>query len=254
MRIALISDIHANLPALEAVLAHADSMGVKVFWCLGDYVHFNAFPQEVVKKMRKLKPVSIHGNIDSIILEMKEPLKQTPFEELSPEMTPLGWSYRQLSKKSRKFLRNLPDNIKIKVKGHRFLLVHGSPAANDDPIYVNTPDERLAELAKMTRAGIILCGHTHRPFIRGVNGIQFINPGSVGRPIDQDPRASYAVLNIKKDAVGVEFYRVKFDVALAVKAIRDAGLPEQYALLVKAGISVDDLKKQEQEQKEKEED
>lgn len=245
MRIALISDIHANLPALEAVLAHADSIGVKRFWCLGDYVQFNAFPQEVVRTIRKLKPVSIHGNVDSMVLEMKRNLKQTPMEELPEDEVPFAWTYRQLSKNSRKFIKDLPDTVKIKVKGHRFLLVHGSPAANDDPIYVDTPDERLDELSQMTKAKFILCGHTHKPFIREVNGVQFINPGSVGRPIDHDPRASYAVLNIKKSRVDIEYYRVEFNVSIAVQAIRDAGLPEQYALLVESGISVDDLKTQE---------
>ena len=198
MKIALISDIHANLPALEAVLAHAESMGVKRYWCLGDYVQFNAFPQEVVRTIRKLKPISIHGNIDSMVMEMKQQLKQTPLEDLPAETAPLGWAYKQLSKRSRKFLKDLPDTVKIKAKGHRFLLVHGSPAANDDPIYIDSPDDRLEELARMTKADFILFGHTHKPFIREALGVQFINPGSVGRPIDHDPRASYAVLNIKE--------------------------------------------------------
>lgn len=245
MRIALISDIHANLPALEAVLSHAGSIGVKRFWCLGDYVQFNAFPQEVVRTIRKLKTICIHGNIDSQVLEMKQQLKQTPLEGLDKDVFPFGWTYQQLSKKSRKFLKGLPDTIKIKAKGYRFLLVHGSPAANDDPIYIDTPDERLEELARMTKAHFILFGHTHKPFLREAHGVQFINPGSVGRPIDNDPRASYAVLNIKRSSVGVEFFRVEFNVGIAVQAIRDAGLPEQYARLVEAGIAAADLPKQE---------
>jgi putative phosphoesterase len=246
MKVALISDMHANLPALEAVLAHANSIGVKRFWCLGDFVQFNAFPQEVVRTVRRLKPVSIHGNVDSMVLEMKQRLKQTPMEELPEDEVPFAWTYRQLSKQSRKYIKGLPDTIKMKAKGYRFLLVHGSPAANDDPIYMDTPDDRLEELSQMTKADFILCGHTHKPFIREVHGVQFINPGSVGRPIDHDPRASYAVLNIKKTAVDVEFYRVEFNVSIAVQAIRDAGLPEQYALLVEAGISANDLQLQEQ--------
>lgn len=76
MKIALISDIHSNLFALEAVLAHAQSQGIKKFWCLGDLVHFNSFPQEVVKTIRKLDPVCVYGNIDIAILEMRKLLKK----------------------------------------------------------------------------------------------------------------------------------------------------------------------------------
>jgi putative phosphoesterase len=241
VRIALISDIHANLPALEAVITHAKSLGIKRFWCLGDLVQFNAFPEEVVKIIRKLNPVCIHGNIDLKVMEMKQELKQVPYEELPEDLSPFAWSFMQLSKQSRKFLKKLPEKAKIKIRGFKFLLVHGSPAANDDPIYIDTAKERLEELAEGVNADIILCGHTHIPFIHEVKDIHIINPGSVGRPIDHDPRASYAVLTLKKKYVGVEFYRVEFDIQLAVEAIRNASLPETYARLVESGISLADL-------------
>ena len=248
MRIALISDIHANFPALEAVITHAKSLGIKRFWCLGDLVQFNAFPEDVVKTIRKLKAVCIHGNIDLRVMEMKQELKQVPIEELPEDLSPFAWSYLQLSKQSRKFLKKLPEKAKVKLRGFKFLLVHGSPAANDDPIYIDTPMERLEELAEGVNADIILCGHTHKPFIHEVKDVHIINPGSVGRPIDHDPRASYAVLTIKKKFVGVEFYRVEFDLQLAVDAIREAGLPETYARLVESGISLDDLKNHDSEE------
>lgn len=242
MKIAIISDIHANLPALEAVLAHADSVGVKGFWCLGDLVQFNAFPDEVVTTIRKTKAPCIHGNIDLRVLEIKQQLKKSAFEDLAEEMQPFAWSYNQLSKKNRKFLRKLPEAMRIKFKGHSFLLVHGSPAANDDPVYVDTPDERLMELASSVDAEFILCGHTHKPFSREVGRVLFINPGSIGRPIDHDPRASYAVMDIKKNTVNVEFFRVEFNLPIAVDAIRQAGMPDLYARMVEAAITLDEVK------------
>lgn len=252
MKIALLSDIHANLPALEAVLAHAATLGITEFWCIGDYLQFNAFPQEVVKTIRKLKPICIHGNIDSQVLEMKALLDKTPLEGMPEDIFPFAWSFLQLSKKSLKFLKALPVEARVRIKGYKFLLVHGSPAANDDPIYINTPDERLEELAQMADADFIICGHTHRQFIRDVHGIQFINPGSIGRPFGYDPRACYAVLNIRRASVGVEFYRVEFNVDIAVKAIRAAGLPEHYARMVEGGLSNDELKKLQSGEKQKE--
>ena len=242
MKIAIISDIHANLPALEAVLAHADSIGVKGYWCLGDLVQFNAFPDEVVTAIRKLNAPCIHGNIDLRVLEMKQQLKTAIFEDLAEEMQPFAWSYNQLSRKNRKFLRKLPEAMRIKFKGHKFLLVHGSPAANDEPLYVDTAEERLIELASSGDAEFILCGHTHKPFTREAGGVLFINPGSVGRPIDHDPRASYVVMDIKKNAVNVEFFRVEFNLSIAVDTIRQAGLPDIYARMVETAITLEEAK------------
>lgn len=250
MKIALISDIHANLPALEAVLAHAKSLGVKRYWCLGDLVQFNAFPNEVVTTIRKLKAVCIHGNIDTKVLEMKQELSQVPFEELPEDISPFAWSLLQLTKKNRKFLQKLPEKVKVKAKGYRFLLVHGSPAGNDDPVTIDTSDEVLKELMIGLKADIVLCGHTHKPFIREVLGIQVINPGSVGRPIDHDPRASYVVLNIKKKEIDVDFYRVEYDTMVAVDAINEAHLPEHYARMVAEGLAPDDLIQKDPEEKE----
>jgi putative phosphoesterase len=228
MRIAVISDIHANLFALEAVLAHAQNLGIKNFWCLGDYVHFNAFSQEVVKNIRKLDAECIYGNIDVSVMESRKYLYKKKKQEIPEENKPFIASYEQLSDKSREFLRDLPMKKRIKIRGNRFLLVHGSPAAYDDPIRVDTPDERLRELIKLTNAEFILCGHTHVPFVREVDGITFINPGSVGKPIDGDPRACYAVLKVKKDEVSVEPYRVDYNIDEALSSMREAELPELY--------------------------
>jgi putative phosphoesterase len=224
MRIAVISDIHANLFALEAVLAHAKTLGVKNFWCLGDYIHFNAYPQEVIKTIRKLDLVSIHGNIDRdvLLLNDKNPEERTEKEKL------FFWTYQQLSKKSIKYLADLPDSLPVKLKGYRFLLTHGSPVGLDDPIYTDTPDDRLRELSAMTRADVILCGHTHKPFIREVDNRIFINPGSVGKPIDGDPRASYCVLTVKKGSLTIDHYRIEYEIEKAIEAMRQAALPELY--------------------------
>jgi len=240
MKIAIISDIHANLPALEAVLAHARSLKAKGIWCLGDLVQFNAFPHEVVKTIRKLGIPCIVGNIDRRVMEMRQLVKTTPFEDIPESQQPFVWSYNQLSKKDRAYLDDLPQAMLLKFKGYRFLLTHGSPAANDDPIQMDTAEERLAELAGMTEADFILCGHTHHPFTRQSGRTVFINPGSVGRTVDRDPRASYCILDIRKDSVEAQFYRVEYNLEIAVDGIRTAGLPELYARVMAAAVSLDE--------------
>lgn len=240
MKIAIISDIHANLPALEAVLAHARSLKTQGFWCLGDLVQFNAFPHEVVKTIRKLGIPCIHGNIDRRVMDLRPLVKSTPFEDIPEDQQPFAWSYNQLSKKDRAYMDDLPQAMLLKFKGHRFLLTHGSPAANDDPIQLDTAEERLAELAGMTEANFILCGHTHQPFTRQSGSTVFINPGSVGRTIDHDPRASYCILDIHKGRVDAQFYRVEYNLQIAVDAIRAAGLPDLYTRMMAAAVTLDE--------------
>lgn len=252
MKIAVISDIHANLFALEAVLAHAQNQGIKHFWCLGDYVHFNVFSQDVVKLIRKLDAECIYGNIDLAVLDAKKYLLKRKAHEIPEDNKPVVDTYSQLSAKSRDFLRDLPMKKRIKIQGTRFLLVHGSPAAYDDPIRVDTPDERLRELAKLTNAEFILCGHTHVPFVREVDGVTFINPGSVGKPIDGDPRACYGVLKIKKNEVSFQPYRVDYNLEEALNAMREADLPEMYIRSQQLSLGHDKVQailNQEQEQK-----
>lgn len=252
MKVAIISDIHANLFALEAVLAHAKSMGIKNFWCLGDLVQFNAYPQEVVKTIRKLDAVSVYGNMDQSILEKKKYLHKKNQSNIPENELPYMWTYQKLSRKSIDFLRDLPEKKRIKINGTRFLLVHGSPAGFDDPIRIDTSDDRMRELIKLTNAEFVVFGHTHNPFVREVDGVTFINPGSVGKPIDGDPRASYAVLKIKKDQVSIEPYRVEYNLEKTLESMKEAELPELYIRSLQLSLGHDktqEILKNEQELK-----
>lgn len=239
MKIALISDIHSNIFALEAVLAHAESLGVKQFWCLGDLVHFNAFPQEVVKTIRKLDPVCVYGNMDCSVLEARKLLAKKKKENISEGQQALIWTYSQLSRKSREYLSDLPMKKRLKINGNRFLLIHGSPAGYDDPIFIDTPEDRLRELTKLTNAEFVICGHTHKQFVREVDGVTFINPGSAGKPLDGDPRACYSILKIKQDSVAVEPYRVEYDVANGINGMKEANLPELFIRSIELALGHD---------------
>jgi len=241
MRVALIADVHANLPALEAVLAHAKDQGVSKVWNLGDAVGYGAFPDEVVALLRKADVLSIIGNYDLKVLEFKEKGKKWQKKKHPEKYLAFEWTYQHLSKKSRQYLRFLSQELRLKVKGKRILLTHGSPTSNEEPLGPETPEERLRELAKSAKADVIICGHSHQPLARQVGGVWFINPGSVGRPDDGDPRASYAVLEITADALSVEHFRVGYDVQAAATAIRQQQLPETFAQMVLQGRSLDGL-------------
>lgn len=241
MKVALLGDVHANLPALEAVLAHARERGAQAIWNVGDFVGYGAFPDEVVRRLREEAALSIIGNYDLKALKFKKKAEKWRRTKRSEKWLAFKWAYESLSKRSRKYLRSLPQDIRLELGGKRILLTHGSPASNEEHLTPNTPIERLQELAQMAQAEVVICGHSHIPFVRQVCGVCFINTGSVGRPDDGDPRAAYAILDIGPGLFEVSQFRVEYDVARAVAAIREHNLPEAFAQMMLQGRNLDAL-------------
>jgi len=239
MKVALIGDVHANLPALEAVLTHIQDQGVEAIWNVGDFVGYGAFPNQVVQRLRKENVLSIAGNYDLKALQFKKKKDKWRKNKQREKYLAFKWAYESLSKKSRKHLRFLSQEIRMKVKGRRILLTHGSPASIEEHLTPNTPEKRLRKLAQTAKADVIIFGHSHQPFARQVDGVWFINTGSVGRPDDGDPRACYAVLQIESEDLQVCHYRIEYDVERAVAAIREHELPEAFAQMLLQGRNLD---------------
>jgi len=239
VKIALIGDVHANLPALEAVLADARERAVDAIWNVGDFVGYGAFPDEVVRLLQQPHVVSIVGNYDLKVLEFKKKRDKWRRSKRREKWLAFQWAYEHLSKPSRKFLRSLPEERRLEVGGRRILLTHASPASNDEPLVPDTPDARLRELAGRAEADVVVFGHSHQPFARKVGGVWFINTGSVGRPDDGDPRACYAVLHLSPKRLRAQHHRIDYDVARAAAAIREQGLPQAFERMVLEGRSLD---------------
>jgi putative phosphoesterase len=238
MKVALIGDIHANLPALDVVLTHARGQGAEAIWNVGDSVGYGVFPDEVVQRLQKQYVLSVIGHYDRQVLRFKKRQNKWRAKKQLEEYLALKWTYEQLSKKSRKHLRFLSREIRMKVDRRRILLTHTSPGSSKRHLTVDTSDEHLWQLAQQAKADVIVSGHSHRPFARQVNDVWFINPGSVGLPIDGDPRSSYATLQLVPE-VQVDHYRLEYDVERLVTAICDRDLPEAFARMFLQGNDLD---------------
>ncbi|MHC1784017.1 MAG: metallophosphoesterase [Anaerolineaceae bacterium] len=241
MKIALIADIHGNLPAIKTVLKHARSQGAREIWNAGDTIGFGPFPDEVIRLLDKNNAISIIGNADRKALRVKS-FSTEKRGGLDPEKwSSAQWAFDHLSKSSQKLLSNLPRERRFLTKDWKVLITHGSPASEKEHLGPETPEERLRELAGMNQAQIIICGHSHRPFARLVDETWFINPGSVGRPDDGDPRASYSLLRLKKNSLDVAFFRLEYDFEKFVRRIRKFNLPDDFAFMFAQGNNMQEL-------------
>jgi len=243
MKVALISDIHANLPALEVVLAHAREAGVDAIWNMGDSVGYGPFPDEVVRLLRKEEIRSILGDFDHKVLRFKKRKDKLRKTEVREKYLAYQWAYDNLSKKSNKYLRFLSKEMRIKVKGRRVLLTHVSPGGGKKPVEIEGPEGVLQALAQEAKADVIVLGHTHQSALRKVSGAWYINPGSVGRQSDGDPRASYARLDITSDDLHVTHFRLEYDIDSVVAALRKEGLPKAFAQMFSQGRDLETVLK-----------
>ena len=229
-RLAVISDIHGNLPALEAVLADIAAQGLRDIYHLGDLVGYNPFPNEVVALVRERDLPGITGNYDQAVLA-RVPDPVATF--LNPKITPMGkdlyrWTVSEVDAASREHLAAQPERLSLQVGAWKILLTHGSPRHIRDYVRPWTPEETLREIVAGVEENVLFTGHTHIPLVRQVNGTWLVNPGSVGFPKDGNPLAAYAVLTLGPE-LSVEIRRVAYDVERTCREILARGLPPKAA-------------------------
>lgn len=247
MRLAVIADIHANLPALEAVLEAIEACKVERILCLGDLVGYNAEPSESIALVRRYSDIVIAGNHDWDVANNSSAVGTNPVARQIQK-----WTREQLSQDDIEYLLSLPTHA----FDSAIVLAHGC--------YLNTTyingyvtstmiGENLRAIeAKEGWPKVALCGHTHVPLCGWLEGdrivehrllepvqwsvdarVVLINPGSVGQPRDYDPRAAFAIIDT--DLRTVEVKRVPYDIERAAKAIQNAGLPTALADRLRTG-------------------
>lgn len=246
MRIALFSDIHANLPALQACLADIDKRRPDAVYCLGDLVGYNIWPNEVIAEVRKRGIPTIAGNYDFGIGRGSDDCGCAYKTDEEKEMGKVSISYTNsiVREEERKYLRTLPAHIRVEYQLNddrlNLLLVHGSPRKINEYLFEDRDEKSMLRIMEGADADIMCFGHTHKPYHRVIEHEghlrHAINIGSVGKPKDGDPRGCYVLLTINenssvlsKDSIQVEFVRFSYDIEKAAKAVEDSPLPNGYA-------------------------
>lgn len=243
--LALLSDIHGNLPALEAVLDDVRGRAVDGVYHLGDLVGYGPWPVEVVRRLRREGIPGVAGNYDSTVATGYEHCGcryEDPAQEALSHAS-YRWTREHVDSDAARWLGRLPFRIDLRPggghrRGPRVILVHGTPTLNT--LYWD--EDRPADFGRqmVAKAGarpgdVLAFGHTHRPWRRALDGVHLVNAGSVGRPKDGDPRACYVLVALDGDRVEVEHVRVAYDVERIAAAIRASDLPDALAIVLETG-------------------
>ena len=232
-RTAIFSDIHGNMQALDAVLSDIAAQQPDTIYCLGDLVGYGAAPNEVTERLRREGIPTVMGNYDDGVgFERAECgcAYREEAERLRGDRS-LAWTKAHTTAENKSFLRSFAKEIRVEADGKRVLLVHGSPRAMNEYLFEDRPIASFQRLAASSHADIIVFGHTHKPYVKEVDGVLFVNVGSVGKPKDGDWRACYVLLENGTAA----FRRVEYDVHAAAAAIRATDLPHEFAEDIETG-------------------
>lgn len=256
MKIALFSDIHANLPALEAFFNDVDSRKPDMIYCLGDLVGYNIWPNEVIDAVRKRNISTIAGNYDFGIGRMSDECGCAYKTDTEKDMGKISISFTNslVKPEQRDYLRTLPAHISVEfqVNGDKLnlLLVHGSPRKINEYLFEDREEKSMIRIMEQANADILCFGHTHKPYHRILNSgtegndhfRHAVNIGSVGKPKDGNPKGGYVMLTISdnssitdRTSIEVEFIRFGYDIEKAAKAVENSPLPNEYAEMLRRG-------------------
>jgi putative phosphoesterase len=238
-QIAIFSDLHGNSAATEAVLAAIDAEAPDAVYNLGDLVGYGARPNETIALIRERGILTIMGNYDDGVGFDREDCgcAYKDKDEEARGQHSLFWTRGVTTPENKAFLRTLLPEIRFEAEGKRFRLVHGSPRRMNEYLFEDRDPRSLSRIAQGADADVLVFGHTHKPWVWEIEGVLFVNDGSVGKPKDGDPRAAWALVTVEAGKpVQVEIRRVPYDVAAMAAAIRAVkGLPDQFATDIETG-------------------
>ena len=237
MKIAVISDIHSNIYALNEVLFDIKNKDVDVIVCTGDLVGYGTRPNEVIETLKKEKILTIMGNYDEAIGNSKIVCgcDYSNPKDLKNASLSIEFTNKEIKKENREYLKNLPKEIILNFNNKNIRFVHGSTRIINE--YLKENSKEADEVMKELKEDILVCGHTHIPYFKYYGEKILINAGSVGKPKTNNPSANYVIIQIKNDSnVNVEIMEVNYNFEEMAKEIEENEvLPNDFARLIRTG-------------------
>jgi putative phosphoesterase len=241
-RIAILSDVHANLPALQAVLADIEGRDLDGTYCLGDLVGYGGDPNGVINLVRASGIPTILGNYDQGVGWETGDCGCSYPDEKAKQMGEASYVYTAsaVTSENKTWLRGLPRERHLELEGTTIHLVHGSPRRISEYLLRERDERTYERLAASETDDVLVFGHTHQFWQRRFGHVVFVNVGTVGRPKDGDPRAGYVMLgvdrpNITGADITAELVRIGYEVEAAARGVLEAGLPASLAEGLRAG-------------------
>jgi len=233
MRFAVLSDIHGNLPALEAVIGDLAEQGFDKLILAGDYIG-GPHPVESINMLLPYDPVMISGNSDSNLIRLRNDKAPEEWYE-SLQFSLLRWANNNVDDRTIDILQSLPEQRSIPLTGSNAIrVVHGSPRNQAESIFPESDPETLEIAFSKIKEQVLICGHTHVPWKIERNGRLALNPGAVGGPLNGQVCAHYAILDRGRDCWDVEHRSVIYDISLIRKAFDESGLLHEGGALARA--------------------
>lgn len=222
MKIAVISDIHANIYALMNVLDDIDDEKVDTIICLGDLVGYGPHPNDVISMIRRRNILCIKGNYDSSVVDNEYSyIRETPINSFS-----LPWTVNELKEENRIFLQNLPSTLTLNIANKNLFFVHGSPTKINE--YLLKDANNTLETMNSINEDVLICAHTHIPGIKQFGSKIYVNSGSIGKPKIGRPNITYCILNInKKEGMTVQIKEIPYDFKRIVNYTTILGFPKE---------------------------
>ncbi|HOO74270.1 MAG TPA: metallophosphoesterase family protein [Tepiditoga sp.] len=238
MKIAVISDIHSNREAFDAVLKDIESEKADKIFCVGDLIGYGPDPEYIISKIRDMNIPTVMGNYDNAVaFGMTDcGCSYNPGRETEVGNISLKWTSENISDEYKSFLKTLPYTISVNIENVKILFVHGSTLDNlFEYVRPETSPERLKELTENISEDIIVNGHTHISMARHTRGKTFLNPGSIGRTKEGFPKAVYMIIDIKDGVFSYEFIKIDYDYRKTIEKIVSVGLPNELATVIALG-------------------
>jgi len=234
-KLLLLGDVHGNYPALDAIGNYIRPERFNWIINTGDFTVYSTFPNETIQWFREKKnTIGILGNTDRRILRILKGKKLKKPKKKEKRIM-YFWTSENLLPENITYLKSLPEQTDFTAGRMRIGVFHGTRDDPDEELFPSAPESRFHELAKDSPYQVQIMGHSHVPYYKIVDGVHFINTGSVGRMFDGDSRASFAVLKISSGNVAVEHFRIPYAVEEAVQGLKDHKLPKIYAKMFRTG-------------------